>query len=137
MNFKQIFISTTSIIIVTLIILLILTSAFHFPMFVIPMLLFITLIFVYLMIICYCKRCGHRFARQISSENAISFASNPSLNQTIYIISNQNQNCQMSAPSEMHSYELPPSYQMIKDKLPSYKDVMDNSSSHQIINQNY
>ena len=79
-----------------------------------------------------------RFARQIAYESAISIVSNPNLNQTtIYIISNQNQVAQMSAPSEMHSHKLPPSYEMIRDKLPSYQDVMNNRNSDEFISQNY
>ena len=102
-------------------------SAIHCPWAVIPVLLFITIFFVDLITCCFGKRCSRfkRNSREIADDNSnvftISVVSNS--NQITNNHSNLNQNNlnQISAPSE-----LPPSYEMVTIKLPSYEEVVKN-----------
>lgn len=97
-------------------------STFQCPWVLIPVLLFLT-IFFFDLITC-CKRCSRfkRNSQEIADDNSnvftISVVSNSDQITNNHSHLNQNHHNQISATSE-----LPPSYEMVTIKLPSYEEV--------------
>lgn len=92
----------------------------QYPWLLIPILLFIIIIFVLLINICYCKCCDRR--TDTINQDGIFVVTNVNLNQT----SNQFVNFHLNNNQFSASSELPPPYEVITCKPPSYEDVMNN-----------
>ena len=131
MNCKFVYTLCSSIILVLIVsgslITFIILSTIHCPWAMIPVLLFITIFFVDLITCCFRKRCS-RFQRNSGEvahdhSNVFTISVMSGSNQITNNHSNLNQNHlnQISAPTE-----LPPSYEMVTIKLPSYEEVVKN-----------